>query len=268
MKMVQVTIGQRDEVGSAIRASGRGLSMIAASLLLPLAVACSGGEDVNGNDSVAAGSKQETKPLLVDNFTPDPSMYFGDSDAEQARARAALGETFAEGEVVQKNVNTSDCLGFTVPPFIGPPGDLQFFDNTLPPGGVFPTHICGFGTFGESRLIFIRNFSRITRPGSGQISVGVRDASVAECADLTVAMALGVDRGANRSPGIIFSTDEVPAQLQARDGGAVCASFVPMFGDFEPEKTDNKDLWVAVLARENGQNINNRVQVIRQSDTQ
>jgi hypothetical protein len=41
-----------------------------------------------------------------------------------------------------------------------------------------------------------------------------------------------------------------------------------MFGDFEPEKTDNKDLWVAVLARENGQNINNRVQVIRQSDTQ
>ena len=264
--MLRLGIGQKDDLGSTITASARGLSMLAACLLLPLAVACSGEAKVEGNDSVEAENENVTEPRLVDSFEPDPSMFFGESEQEQARARAALSEAFSEGGVVQKRVNTSNCLGFTVPPFIGPPGDLQFFDNTLPPGGLTPTHTCGFQTLGESRLVFIRNFSRITRPGSGQISVGVRNATVAECVDLRVALAVASDRGANRAPSIVFSSNDIPAQLQQRNGGAVCASFVPMFGDFEPQKTDDKDLWIAVLARINGQNINSRVQVIRQSD--
>jgi len=254
-----------DELGSTIRARGR--SLLAACLLLPLAGACSAEADVEGNESVEVGHERGTEPRLVDDFEADPSMFFGESEQEQARASASLGEAPSEDAVVQKRVNTNSCLGFTVPPFVGPPGDLQFFDNTLPPGGLTPTHTCAAGTSGESRLIFIRNFSRITRAGSGQIAVGVRNASVAECADLRVALAVASDRGANQSPRLLFSSDDIPAQLQQQsNGSAVCASFIPMFGNFEPERFDNQDLWVAVLARSNGQNINNRVQVIRQSD--
>jgi hypothetical protein len=237
-----------------------------------LEVACSGAGEAEVSDDTELAGEQVTAPRLVDNFEPDPSMFFGDSEEEQARARAALGEGFFEadeGELVDKRVNTSACLEFTVPPFVGPPGDIQFFSNTLPPGGLAPpTNTCGFNTIGESRRVFIQNFSLITRPGSGTISVGVSNASVAECADLRVALAVAEDRGSGQSTRVLFRSDDVPAQLQQTSTGAVCASFIPMFGSFESERFEGKDLWIAVLARINGQNINNRVHVIRQSDLQ
>ena len=267
--MVQQGIGRSYGLGSKIRTSARGLSMLATCLLLPMAVACSGEARVEGDDSVQVGDENETEPLLVDSFEPDPSMFFGESDEEQERARAAFSEAFADGAVVEKGVNTTDCFGFTVPPFLGP-GSV--FDNTLAPGGLTPSSICGFGTIGESRQVLIRNFSTITRPGSGIISVGVRNATVAECVDLTVALAVGEFR-VNKTPKILFNSSDIRAQLQQRNGVAVCASYVPMFGGSGIPPTENKDLWIAVQARKNGQlnlpgaqNLNDRVHLIRQSD--
>ncbi|MEY2931477.1 MAG: hypothetical protein RL033_2226 [Pseudomonadota bacterium] len=256
----------------------------ATALLLPLAVACSGEAEAEGNGSVDVGNEHQTVPRLVDSFKPDPSMFFGESEEEQQRARAALREIFPEGEVfpegasrdegtVAKGVNTSACLDFSVPPFTGP-GGVELFFNTLPQGGLTPTSVCGPRTIGESRLVAIENFTEISRSGSGIISVGVRNASVEECADLNVALAVAEQRGPNQSTRILFSSGNEEAQLQQINGVAVCASYVPMFGSFEAERFDGKDLWIAVQANLNrdgnslafAQLINDRVHLIRKSD--
>lgn len=74
----------------------------------------------------------------------------------------------------------------------------------------------------------------ITRPGSGQIAVGVRNASAAECADLRIALAVAADRGANQSPRILFNSEDIPAQLQPVNGGVVCASLFPCLAISSP----------------------------------
>ena len=262
--MVQLTSDQPKGAGSKVRASAGGLSTLAASLLLPLAVACSGEAEVNADEGIDGEVEYETAPFLVDSFEPDPSMFFGESEEEQARARAVLGADALEGADIEKRVDTQNCLEFTVPPFMGPGA---VFDNTLPAGGLTPQPPCGTGT-GASRLVLIQNFSRITRPGSGGIALGVRNATVAECADLRVALAVAVDRGVNRSPKIEFSSKDIPAELKQVNGGAICASYIPMFGNgsLDPDRFDNNDLWVAVQATKNGQEINSRAHVIRQSE--
>ena len=87
---------------------------------------------------------------------------------------------------------------------------------------------------------------------------------MAECADLRVALAVAEQRGPNQSTVVLFNSNDIPAQVQQRNGAGVCASYVPMFGS-EPS-FEGKDLWIAVLARKNGTNINSRVHLIRQSD--
>ena len=249
-----------DQLGATVGAPACGLSTIAACLLLPLAVACSSEAGGGADDSVETWDESATESLLVRPFEPDPAMFFGESAEEQERARDLLDAEFSDDALVDKTVDTARCIEFTVPPFIGP-GGVQSFENTLPQGGVTPTDACGTGA-GLSRRVTIQNFSTITRPGSGNLFVGVRNASVAECVDLRVALSVTEQR--SQGTRVIFRSGDERAVLRQRaDGTTGCASYVNMIGTTGYE---NRDLWIAVQAKVNGAIINDRVHLIRGSD--
>jgi hypothetical protein len=271
--------------GTALRRSSWALR--ATALLLPLAVACSGEAYGEGNGLLDERNESDTElhatvPRVVSSSQPDDILYFGESEAEQARARAHIrktfgGDVFPEGTAeleatVTKGINTGACIEYTIPPFSGP-GGVELFFNTLPEGGLTPRDVCGPRTIGESRRFMIQNFSSISRPGAGTIDVGVLGATLEECADLSVSIAVAEERP-GRSTRILSSSEDLEAIIVQGPEGSFCSSYKRGFAIFEPDQFEGKDLVVAVQAalRNDGAAagfttvINDRVHVIRASD--